>query len=167
MDVDVVFDVTTDSYEIEIESNTIVVNEKDTALTEVGHNHDERYYTKDEVDDKLVEQFVAGEVLNGHRFIYINNGKAYKAANNNYDCYNKVIGMTLNAALEDELVNVRQSGKVTQAGWGLVPNTLYYLGLDGLMTPYEDADGLGLCVGYSISENDFIINIREDIIYGY
>jgi glucan-binding YG repeat protein len=164
----VTINITTEEHDVEIKETNILVSEKNAPIGETGHDHDDRYYTKEIIDEKLElieEKFVAGEVTNGHRWLYLKDELAFKADRTNIECYNKVLGMSMNAALEFEDVRVRKSGKVHQSGWGLVPNTLYYLGTNGQMTPYEVAEGLGLCVGYSISEDDFIINIKEDIIY--
>jgi hypothetical protein len=68
MDIEFVFDVTTDTHEISIESNEIVVNQEDRALVEEGHNHDDRYYTKVQTDDKLDLKHDKNSYINGGTF---------------------------------------------------------------------------------------------------
>lgn len=104
-----------------------------------------------------IEAYTAGEILNGHRLVYLKDSKAYKASNDNPDCFNRIVGMTVNAALEDELVNVKQ-GKIVNPGWALSPNTLYYLGIDGEITSVPPTSGILQAIGYSYDTDTMYIN---------
>lgn len=163
MEVSVVFDIQTDENETIIESSTFVVNEINHPIGDTGHNHDERYYTKAVIDEKLDLIHTAGEVINGHRLIYLKDGLAYKASNDNPECFNRLVGMSINAASLGDAVTVR-TGKIVNQGWGLSANAIYYLGLDGNITLTSPSTGIWQIVGYASDTETLIVNIEIGIM---
>ncbi|MCO5252538.1 MAG: hypothetical protein M9949_14115 [Candidatus Kapabacteria bacterium] len=157
--------ITTEVHEVELKETKIAVLETDssTANNDVGHNHDERYYTKAVIDGKLDLIHTTGEVINGHRLVYLKDGLAYKASNDNPECFNRLVGMSVNSASLGDAVTVR-TGKIVNPGWGLSANAIYYLGLDGNITLTSPSTGIWQIVGYASDTETLIVNIEIGIM---
>lgn len=109
--------------------------------------------------------YIAGEVLGGHKVIYLKDNKVYLASNNNFECFNRVIGITKNSAIENGVISIaKNNDTISLTGWGLVPNTLYYLGTNGAITYIQPMNGIVQLVGIAKNENELEININLPIV---
>lgn len=110
--------------------------------------------------------YAASQDLSGHRLVRLNDGQtlSYASALNLQDA-NFVVGMTLNAALAGDPVDVLLVGEVEEPSWGWTPNQPIYLGADGYMTQVPAPGSVfSLVVGFPISPTKAFISIREPII---
>lgn len=149
---------------VEIVDETLAVEFVDETL-EVGFVDETIEITVDNtiaVEPVGYGVYEAGEVINGHRLIYLKDGLAYKASYDNPECFNRIVGMSVNAANLGEMVTVR-NGKIVNPGWGLTANALYFLGLDGQLTTVPPTTGILQEVGYSVETNEFYVNINSAI----
>lgn len=108
--------------------------------------------------------YTAGEILGGHKFVYLKDGKAFLASNTNIECFNTVIGITSHAANINADVAIVKHGTITLTGWGLVPNDKYYLSVDGTITNTVPTTGFYQLVGIALNENTLELNINLPII---
>jgi len=74
-----------------------------------------------------------------------------------------VIGISLNAAAQGDNVTVITDGRMQIAGWGLTPDSTYFLGDTGNLTTTAPTTGRYQVVGYSISATEMIVNIQQPI----
>ena len=98
---------------------------------------------------------VAGENINGHKVIFIKDNKAYMASNDNLECLNAIVGLSVNAAIVGDIVKVQTIGELE--GFEFTKNGNKYLGLNGDLT--ETISGSFMCVvGTAISNTKLLIN---------
>jgi len=105
----------------------------------------------------IKNRFTAGETMGGHKVVYMYDGKVWVADNTNDDIIGRVIGMSNQAANESATVEVILQGEITLNLWGLVPNSVYYLGTDGAITASVPAGTL-YKIGVAKDANTLIIN---------
>jgi len=109
-------------------------------------------------------QLIAGETIGGHKIVYEKDKKAYIASNDNLECVGRIVGMTLNAAVQNEILNIRKVGNIQNQNWGLFSNYLYYLGTDGTII---SSTGSGLFLqnlGYASNSENLEFNINIPIL---
>lgn len=95
----------------------------------------------------------AGQILSGHRAVWVNRNKqAFYAANGDSTAL-VVVGVTLNAALIGDPVTVQSSGTVTEASWNWVTDATVWLGADGHLTQTVPATGALVKIGTPIAPN--------------
>ena len=108
--------------------------------------------------------YTAGEVLGGHKVVYLKNNKLYLASNTNLECLNKIVGITKNSAIENGEVMLSKSNIISLNGWGLVPNSLYYLGANGAITNVQPTIGIVQIIGIAKNENELEIKFNLPIV---
>lgn len=112
-----------------------------------------------------IYNYIAGEVLGGHKIVYLKDGKIYLASNTNLECFNRIVGITKHSAIKNGVISIaKNNDTIALTGWGLVPNTLYYLGIDGAITYIQPTTGIVQFVGIAKNENELEINISLPII---
>ena len=102
--------------------------------------------------------------IGGHRVVCIKDGKLEYFDSSNVFNYNRAIGVTLQSGLTNEPIQVREKGKITNIGWGLTKDAFYYSNTSGVLTTVYD-NALFTQIGYAISADDFIVDIKNSIIY--
>lgn len=103
-----------------------------------------------------IEVYPAGENISSGFAVYVNNGLLYKYDPTNVSLYNRYIGIAKNAALTGEAVTVITQGIYEQAGFGLTPDQVYYVGLNGVLTltpPEAPEFAISQPVGSAIDSN--------------
>ena len=101
-----------------------------------------------------VTTVIAGEVLGGHRAVYIGaDGQAYYADTGDT---NGVVGITEGAAALGGEVTVRFSGEIIEPSWSWAPGVVY-LGTSGLLTQIPTAAGALIIVGNSSGPTKLIV----------
>lgn len=108
--------------------------------------------------------YIAGEVLGGHKLVYLKNNKVFLASNDNIECFNRVVGISKNAAIENGEVRIAKNNIVFLSGWGLEPNQVYYLGLNGNLTSTQPNTGIVQTVGLAKNSNELEIRISLPIL---
>lgn len=114
-----------------------------------------------ETDDYI---YIAGEVLGGNKLVYLKNNKVYLASNDNLECFNKLIGITRNAAIVNGEVRVAKNNIMYLSGWGLEVDKVYYLGLNGAITSTQPATGITQTIGIAKNSNELEIKISLPIL---
>jgi hypothetical protein len=105
---------------------------------------------------------IAGENLSGGRIVRILNEKAVYYDPDDSSCTGTVLGITRQAALLGDSVEVQISGICYLPGQGFVPGTRYYAGPNG--TIVSSANSLIVqSVGHSISTEKLVINFQSPI----
>lgn len=130
------------SLDIHINENVLDVVSIGTVIERKGQDH---------TDDT----FIAGENINGHKVVYLKDGKIYTASNDNLECVNKIVGMSTTSALSGEQIIIKRKGIVPLNLWGLIPNSIYYLGINGNLTNVAPTSGAWAIMGVAIDANNF------------
>lgn len=114
------------------------------------------------LSESAKNSIVTGEVVNGNKVLYIKDGKAYLASNNNEDCFNKVIGVSQNAVGADEIVNFKITGTLNGFG-SLIQNKIYYLGTNGDLTDTMPINGIVQVIGIAKTNEELFIDLSTPI----
>lgn len=113
-------------------------------------------------NSKIIQQYVAGESINGHRAVVVIDSELFHADSTNISHMNKVIGISLNAGSIGDAVTVQIIGDVYQLGWGLIANSYYYYDSIGLLTTAKPNIFIQ-SIGYAKDSNTMIINKSQSI----
>ena len=105
---------------------------------------------------------IAGEDLGGHKAIAMIDGLAYLADKDNPLHFNKVVGMSANAALAGDSVTIKKGTKIILDGWGLVPDSVYFLGNNGNIS-VSTYDGIFQIIGIAKDANTLLIQLSNPI----
>lgn len=73
-------------------------------------------------------QRLAGEAISGHRAMRIEDGKLYYCDGNNAAHVGSCVGISLNAAIINDPVNVQALGEVTEPSWSFTSGALFVQG---------------------------------------
>lgn len=112
----------------------------------------------------ITKSLQCGEIIGGQKVVYLDEGKIYIASNDNPDCRGKVIGVTSQAGVQEEFINVVTFGEVN--GFSELENEQYYLGLNGAITKVIPTTGFYQPIGNGMSANKFNVNIGNFITRG-
>ena len=107
----------------------------------------------------------AGEAIGGHRMVYVaSSGNVMYADCSQITHAHRVFGLTINAAVSGESVNVQLRGIVENSGWSWDLGKEIFLGENGLLTQTPPTAGYILWVGYPVSQTSMDIRIGQAII---
>lgn len=106
----------------------------------------------------------AGMDLSGGRVITIVDGKAVYYDPNDETMYGEVVGITQDAALSGQQVKVQLDGLYYEAGLGLIPDQLYFAGLNGQLTLNPSGLKTIQSMGSSVDANRLSIKINSQPI---
>lgn len=113
---------------------------------------------------------VSGANVGGHRIVVVDeSGRAQYASCLNASSAPRVLGLTLCAASENDLLSVQRAGQVEEGSWSWEVGRPVYLGVDGLMTQVEPtypSSSFVLIVGFPITATKLFVSLREPIILG-
>lgn len=116
-----------------------------------------------ETDIFQKDYFTAGEDINGHQIVYLQNGKIWKATATAPECFNRVVGIIPRSVSVGESIVVKRFGTIFLSGLGLEVDKMYYLGTNGGLTS-NPKDLIRQSIGTAISANelalDFSISIK-------
>ena len=110
------------------------------------------------------ETYVAGQVLGGNRLVYYDSGKVYYYDQLDTSLWGKLVGFTKASANTDEQVIVVKAGKMNNPGWGLIQNTVYYAGSNGLILSTPPTTNMDIPVGLALDSDNLDINIFEQVL---
>jgi hypothetical protein len=112
-------------------------------------------------------QATAGADIGGHRIVVLDSSnKAQYADCTDLGHAQRVVGMTLNAAVADDSVSLQNFGEVTEPTWNWDMTKPVYLGPNGVLTqvvPTVEYAKFSLVVGFPSSPKSLFVNIREPI----
>jgi hypothetical protein len=114
--------------------------------------------------DGNITTATAGEIINGGRLVYIEEGKAYLFNPNNVSLYGRTLGFAINAAVEDADVTIQLNGIFQDDGFILSPGTMYFAGANGTLTTNLTGLAMIVPVGHSIAADKLSINFYSPII---
>ena len=154
----VILSTTPASPSAEIESTTVRVASDQVASGRIGPRGVQGIQGVSGLDVISLE---AGEELPLGCVVYVNDNKFYKASNN---AHPNPIGLALSAVAQGFSTFLRADGPFTNPDWVLVPNTPYYLGVDGLLTAVAPATGYIVRIGTAVSTTTLFISIQEPIL---
>ncbi|MFV8336428.1 hypothetical protein ACNQF7_10135 [Flavobacterium sp. RSP29] len=130
-----------------------------TTITQLG----ERGLRGIQGDSGNVSKYIAGEILGGQRAVMLQDGKAFYYDPSDENNAGKLIGITNQAALEGEEIEVVGFGVITNMG-NLIPNQIYYAGLNGDISINPMAIGICQRIGIAIDANNLKIEFSEPLI---
>lgn len=105
---------------------------------------------------------IAGEDVGGHKAIAMIDGLAYLADKDSPLHFNKVVGMSANAALAGDSVTIKKGTKIILNGWGLVPDSVYFLGNNGNIS-VSTYDGIFQIIGIAKDASTLLIQLSNPI----
>lgn len=109
----------------------------------------------------------AGTNVSGHvAVMYSGAGLLVPADASILSHLNKVVGITLNAALNGADLTIQGSGIVEHMGWAFTPDQPVFLGLSGSLTQSMAGLLFALPVGIAVSATKLIVNIQPAIVLG-
>ena len=109
-------------------------------------------------------RYVANGAISGHRVIRCDStGKAAYADSNTTAHANSVIGISTNAAVNGDIVNVQFSGEVEEPSWNWTPNMPVFDGVNGTLTQTSPTQGFSLVVGFAVTPTKIVVGIKQPI----
>lgn len=107
-------------------------------------------------------QKLAGEVLSGHRAVRIEGGKAYYCDGNNPLHVGSCIGISLNAAIVNDAVNIQALGEVTEPSWSFSEGPLFVQGGGQI----SSTPGLAFTqeIGRVVNATTLFLNVQQAIL---
>jgi len=112
----------------------------------------------------IILNVIAGEGINGDSLVMVKDNLAYKNdisdEGNAYFC----VGFAINSALIGQNVAITQIGEQISAGWGLLPNSVYYAGVNGGITTTPPITGISQVVGIPKDSDTMIVEINEPVL---
>lgn len=111
-----------------------------------------------------VDIYIAGQILSGQRVVMLSSGKAIYYDTTDENNIGKVLGITNQAALTNELVEVIGDGLMTGFSGSLIPNSVYYAGVNGTLTAVIPSINIFQRIGVAINSNTLKVDFSEPII---
>jgi hypothetical protein len=114
----------------------------------------------------VVNTYTAGEILSGGVAVIMDtDAKVYKMDINNSYHWDKYIGITTQAAIANDPINVITCGVTTLLGSGWAPGTPYYISSTGVLSTTNPAPGFCKQVGVGINTDMInIVNYSEFVL---
>jgi len=111
-----------------------------------------------------IRTMIAGEVISSGMAVIIRGEKVYKFDVNDEELYGHQVGIAVTASSNaDEDINIQLDGIVHIPGWGLDPDTLYYIGNNSLPTIFTNMK-LVVVLGVAISSDKLKLNFLTQVI---
>ena len=108
--------------------------------------------------------YIAGENIGGQKVVMINTGKAFLFDPTNDNNIGKQIGISNQASITNDPIDVISSGLIVSSGWGLVPDAIYYAGINGTITTTEPTGVFVFQrIGVAIDSNTLKLEFSEPI----
>jgi hypothetical protein len=107
----------------------------------------------------------ANSNLSGHRVVMVVGDELVDYADKEVVTNsNKVLGITLNASSQGDVINVQTGGELEEPTWNWNLNTPIYLGNSGYLTQVIPTAGFILQVAIPVSSTKINVNIKQPII---
>jgi hypothetical protein len=100
----------------------------------------------------------ASAILSGHRLVVVeSNGEVNYADNLDLTHPGRVIGLTLSAANNKELVSIQRAGKIMEPSWQWNISKPLWLGRNGTLVQVRPKAGFVLVAGVAIAPNTILM----------
>lgn len=108
---------------------------------------------------------MAGVALGGQRLVTTDAaGNAIYADNQVAAHANRVLGLTEGAASLGAPVSIRTGGEYDEPSWNWVPDTVLFLGTNGLLSATAPVNGFSLPIGYAITATKIFIAVKQPVV---
>jgi hypothetical protein len=107
--------------------------------------------------------YPAGQVISGHRVMKTSGGSAFYASASTPGDANLMLGISLNAAMIGDPVNIQYSGEIVEPSWAWIPDQVIFCGVDGALTQTAPS-GVQTIVAVASAPTKIVINISRPII---
>lgn len=112
----------------------------------------------------LKKQYTAGATLSGHRVVKMGgDGRVVYADQSTLYDADILLGVTLNAANEDDPVVVHLFGEAEEVSWSWTIHGSIYLGVNGLLTQTAPTSGALVRVGHATGTDSMFVDIDNPI----
>jgi len=111
--------------------------------------------------DTVTSIEIAGEGVNAHRAIFRFNQRAF-TANNSVNFF--IVGVSVNSALMNAELTIRNFGVLVFNGWSFMPDKPIFFDQLGMLTQTPPTTGVLTIIAHAMSATDIFINIQEPII---
>lgn len=116
-----------------------------------------------ETGSDLLTREASGSI-GGHRVVVSNgDGTVSYASAATAAHLGRVIGITLTAAGDGDLLNIKRMGAVDFNGWDWTPADPIFLSTDGLLTQTPPVSGFMQIVGFAESPTRLFVDLREPL----
>ena len=109
------------------------------------------------------ETYPAGQIMSAGRVVVIDGGEAFYFQPSDATHAGRAFGITLNAALTGQNVDIQTSGVVTDAAFLFSADATLYCDADGQVVDAMPASGTVQQVGASVASNSMLISIQPAI----
>lgn len=112
---------------------------------------------------EVYEREASGNI-GGHRVVVSNgDGTVSYADATNLDHIGRVFGLTVTAANNGEMLDIKRNGPVDFNGWNWDTDLPVYLGTTGLLTQTVPTTGFSQIVGFAEMPTRLFLNFREPL----
>jgi len=108
--------------------------------------------------------YKAGEIINGHKAVMINNNLVYFASNLELSHINKPIGISNNAGNIGEDITVYFYGEMEEVSWNWNIDLPIFIGTNGLLTQIPTTSGFSCIIATPITTTKIFIEKQEIFI---
>ena len=117
-------------------------------------------------EEVLISRFTCGENISGGRVVVSINNLLFYFDPTNLNHYGLAIGISRQAGLIGEIIDVATNGKIYYSGLGLTPNSHYFSGLNGQLTtvPINTHNTILQPAGAAIDSDTLIIDFLNPVI---
>jgi len=115
----------------------------------------------------LPERFsgICGEAIGGSRVVvYGSDSKMHYADCQDLTHANKILGITLQAGVADEVIILQAFGQISDSSWTWDVTKAIWLGSNGLLTQTIPSSGFIIKIGEPSSQTSFIVRIKMPIV---
>lgn len=103
----------------------------------------------------------AGDNIGGHRVVMVEGGEAVYFDISTSASIGKELGISNNATSTGGSVEILTNGIITNPGWGLTPDTIYYAGASGIIQSTAPNPGVVLQVGVAVTVDSLKIGLSQ------
>jgi hypothetical protein len=108
--------------------------------------------------------YSAGINLSGHRMVVLDDDTMVLYADNTIPAHaNKVLGMTVGAAMAGADVTIQSGGELVEPSWNWAMGIPVWLSANGLLTQVVPVSGFSLIIGFPITATKVFIDIKVPI----
>lgn len=143
--------------------DNVTVNENNDVI-DIKFQEVAQSITNNITNDNSVFTGVAATDLGGHRIV-VSLGSQIAYADNTDSSHSSIVtGITTQAVLSGNPVNITISGEVSEGTWNWILDKPIFLTANGLMTQTVPPSGFLLQVGFPTSATSMVIDIKTAII---
>jgi hypothetical protein len=116
-------------------------------------------------DREFLVTYVAGTALSGHRVVVIHpDNKAYYADHDIMDDVPRVMGITTQAASENNPIGILVFGEMIEPSWNWQEGKAIFLGSNGVLTQTPPTTGFLMEVAFAVTPQKIMVEIKPAIV---